>query len=91
MKKVIAVLMFVLLTQGLAAAAERGTPEYEQMKAIKKRQAVEREQRKTNPPAKADGFWQREARRSGFAGTGAMFSNVVTGALPMLKSNSEKK
>ena len=91
MKKVIAVLVFVLFAQGAAVAAQRGTPEYEQMKAIKRKQAAEREQRKANPAAKPDGFWQREARRSGFAGTGAMFSNVVSGALPMLKSNSEKK
>jgi hypothetical protein len=40
---------------------------------------------------KVKGFWQREAERSGFAGTGAMISNGISGAIPLAKPNSGKK
>ena len=36
--------------------------------------------RKAEPKGQAKGFWAREAERSGFAGTAAMFSNAIPGA-----------
>ena len=79
----------VLLFQGLgvALAAARGTPEYEKLKEYKKSQ----KQRKADPSANAKGFWQREAERSGFAGTAAMFGNAVSNVVPLDKPNSGKE
>ncbi len=62
------------LTLEPAFAAQRGTPEYEKLKEYKKSQR-EKEASATAPAEK--NFWQREAERSGLAGTAAMFSNPV--------------
>ena len=91
MKKVAAILVVGLLAQGTAFAAARGTAEYEQLKAYKK---MKREQKANGPieaAPKEKGFWQREAERSGFAGTGAMLTNTVTSVLPFDKLNSGKE
>ena len=51
---------------GLAMAAQPGTPEYEKMKEYKKAQ---REKRNNPATVGEKNFWQKEAERSGFAGT----------------------
>ena len=95
MKKWIVMLMVgVILTGGSALAVPRGTPEYEQLKEYKRKQHAEREQKKVQENSgqapKEKNFWQREAERSGFAGTGAMFSNALANAVPLDKPNSRK-
>ena len=95
MKKFLIVLLTGLLANTVPAmAAQRGTPEYDQLVEIKKAQRAEREKRrteeKTNPQAKPKNFWQREAERSGFAGTGAMFSNAVFNSIPLERPNTRK-
>ncbi len=85
-----AILFVVFLTQlclTAASAAERGTPEYEKMKEYKKAQ---RENKSSKPASSEKGFWQREAERSGFAGTGAMFGNAISSVIPLDKPNSLK-
>jgi hypothetical protein len=89
MKKSVALLLFVLLASP-ALAAQRGTPEYEALKAYKKTQHEKKEHEKAAPAAHVKGFWEREAERSGLAGTGAMVTNAVTCALPLNKPNSGK-
>ena len=74
---------------GVAFAAERGTPEYERLKEYKKAQREKKDQ--PQPKGEAKGFWQKEAERSGFAGTAAMFGGVVTNAIPLDKPNSRKE
>ncbi len=91
MKKIFLVVGMILLGQGVLMAAERGTPEYEKIKEYKKSQKAKKEAEKLNPPSKEKGFWQKEAERSGFAGTGAMFSNSVGRVLPFDAPNSRKK
>jgi len=91
MKKLAAILMLVMLADGYAFAAQRGTPEYDQLKALKQKQREEKKTRKAEPSPKAKGFWQREAERSGLAGTGAMFSNAISSAVPLDKLNSKKE
>ncbi len=79
----------LFLVQGLTVshAAERGTPEYEKMKEYKKSQR----EKKASPAASQEkSFWQKEAERSGLAGTAAMFGNAVAGAIPLDKPNSRK-
>lgn len=93
MKKIIAGFLFLFFFfQGLngVMAAERGTDAYKKMAEYKK---VQRE-KKANPKSQASaekGFWQKEAERSGFAGTAAMFGNAVSGILPLDKPNSRKE
>ena len=81
--------LFLFNGLGFAAAAQPGTPEYEKLKEYKKAQ---REQK--NAPAASTagekGFWQKEAERSGFAGTAAMFGNAVSTVVPLDKPNSRK-
>jgi hypothetical protein len=91
MKKLAAILMLVMLADGYAFAAQRGTPEYEQLKVLKQKQREEKKVHKAEPSPKTKGFWQREAERSGFAGTGAMFSNAISNAIPLDKMNSKKE
>ena len=79
--------VLLLNMSGLALSAQPGTPEYEKLKEYKK---VQREKKKNPAPAGEKGFWQKEAERSGFAGTAAMFSNAVTGVIPLDKPNSRK-
>ena len=89
MKRWISVLVFsVFLFHGIQAMAmEPGTPEYEKMKEYKKAQR----EKKNAPAAPAEkGFWQKEAERSGFAGTFAAASNTVSGLIPLDKPNSRK-
>ena len=90
MKKLIALLVLAIGVQGSALAAQKGTPEYDQLKAYKQKQREEKSARKANPSPKAKGFWQREAERSGLAGTGAMISNAVSNAIPVDKPNANK-
>ena len=85
MRKTVWMSVLVVLMAGLSVpawAAERGTPEYEKMKAYKEAQRQKRDAEKANPSAKPKGFWQKEAERSGFAGTGAMFGNAISGVVP---------
>ena len=92
MKRATVVLFFVLfLFQSIspAFAVQRGTPEYEKMKEYKKTQREKKDNPK--PQGEAEGFWTREAKRSGFAGTAAMFGNTITGAIPLDKPNSRKE
>ena len=90
MKKVAGVFIGILfLCQGisLSLAAQPGTPEYEKLKEYKKAQR----EKKTVPGAvKEKGFWQKEADRSGFAGTAAMVTHAVTDVIPLDKPNSRK-
>ncbi|PIU39865.1 MAG: hypothetical protein COT00_04740, partial [Candidatus Omnitrophica bacterium CG07_land_8_20_14_0_80_50_8] len=81
------VLLFLVSFSGFALAAKAGTPEYEKLKEYKKTQ---REKNNLPETARAKGFWQKEAERSGLAGTAAMFGNAVTDALPLDKPNSRK-
>ena len=90
MKKITMVFLTALFLSNFfsfAMAAQPGTPEYEKLKEYKKAQ---REKQK-NPAASGEkGFWQKEAERSGFAGTAAMFGNAVSGVIPLDKPNSRK-
>ena len=90
MKKLLAVLLMILATQVNALAAQRGTVEYESLKALKKTQREQKEREKAHPSVKAKGFWQREAERSGLAGTAAMIANAPSCVLPLDKPNSGK-
>ncbi len=94
MKKIIVFSLFMALAAP-AFAVQRGTPEYDQMKAIKQKQREEKKLKKTSesaPNTKTEkGFWQREAERSGFAGTGAMFNKAISAAIPLDKLNSKKE
>ena len=90
MKKLAAVFVLAMLVEGSALAAQRGTQEYDQLKAYKQKQRAEKTTRKADPSPKAKGFWQREAERSGLAGMGAMFSNAVSNAIPLDAPNSKK-
>ena len=92
MKKVMAVLWVLLASQGIALAAERGTPEYNALKEYKNKQRAQKETEKTNPSPKPkqSTFWSREAERSGFAGTAAMFANGIHNLVPLDKLNSGK-
>jgi hypothetical protein len=74
-----------------AFAVQRGTPEYEKMKEYKRTQREKRNNPSADPKGEAKGFWAREAERSGFAGTAAMFGNAITGAIPLDKPNSRKE
>jgi hypothetical protein len=89
MKKLFALFVILALTAPVASAAQRGTPEYEKLKAYKQKQLQEKEACKADPSKKAKGFWEKEAERSGLAGTGAMLSNAVSNAVPSGKSKSE--
>ncbi len=79
-------IVFLLGGAGMALAAQRGTPEYEKLKEYKKAQR----EKEAQPSANAKGFWQKEAERSGFAGTAAMFGNALGSAIPLDKPNSRK-
>ena len=89
MKKIQIVFLVILFLSNLLslASAQPGTPEYEKLKEYKKTQ---REHRKNPAAGSEKGFWQKEADRSGFAGTAAMFGNAVAGAVPLEKPNSRK-
>jgi len=85
MKKSIVLAVAVLAAAAFVTpvyAAQKGTPEYARLVALKKEQRAEREREKANPSAKAKGFWQKEAERSGLAGTAAMFGNAVDSVIP---------
>jgi hypothetical protein len=89
MNKVMAVSLFVLVALGsadLALAAQRGTPEYEALKEYKRKKKAEKEAAKAaesaDPGVKEKSFWEKEAERSGFAGTGAMFARGVDSVNP---------
>ncbi len=90
MRKAVRMSVLIVLLAGLSVpvlAAERGTPEYEKMKEYKKAQ---RENKGSKPASTEKGFWQKEAERSGFAGTGAMFGNAISSVIPLDKPNSRK-
>lgn len=84
---VVALFVFLFQAAPAAIAATRGTPEYEKLKEYKKAQR----EKKPNPSPNAKGFWQKEAERSGFAGTAAMFGNAIAAAVPLDKPNSRKE
>ena len=93
-KAVVFLLLFSALSVPSVFAAERGTAEYERLKEVKKAQREKREHEKkaaADPSVPREkSFWQKEAERSGFAGTGAMFSNAVAAAIPLDRPNSRK-
>ena len=92
MKRWIAILaLAVFAAQGTALAAERGTAEYERLKEMKKARREEKAREQANPGSKEKGFWAKEAERSGFAGTGAMFRNAVFKVVPLDQPNSRKE
>lgn len=92
MKKVfLFALAFVLLSSSAVFAAQPGTPEYDQMKAYKKAQREKKDAEKKNPQSRQPSFWEKEASRSGFTGTGAMFGNMISSAVPLEKPNSRKE
>ena len=65
MKKITVVLMTLFMAQGIAFSAQRGTPEYDQLKEYKNKQRAEREAAKTAPKPTNPG--RSSARRSGDA------------------------
>lgn len=88
MKRVLSVLTIGLFClQAGAFAAERGSEEYQRLVEYKRKQ---REERSRPASAREKNFWQREAERSGFAGTAAMFGNAISDAIPLDKPNSRK-
>ena len=92
MKKVIVVLILAGLIQGSAFASDSKTADYERLKEYKRAQRELKAKEKADPSVKKEsGFWAREASRSGFAGTGSMFSNAVSSVVPLDKPNSRKK
>jgi hypothetical protein len=91
MKKFAAFCLLGILTAGTALAAEKGTPEYRRLVELKKAQRAQREAEKNNPAPKEKSFWQKEAERSGLAGTGAMFTHAIGGAIPLEKPKAWKK
>lgn len=92
MKKAIVIGLLMGLTVTPAMATQRGTPEYEALKEYKNKQRAERDAKKADPAPKEkkNTFWSREAERSGFAGTGAMFANGIDRVIPLEKLNSRK-
>lgn len=84
-------LVFTLSTPLVASAAERGTAEYERLRELKKIQREKKAAAKASGTPEEKNFWQREAERSGFAGTAAMFGNAISGAIPLDKPNSRKE
>lgn len=85
MKKPFVLVLSILCAAALAApafAAKKGTPEYERLAALKKERREQREREKANPAERKKGFWQKEAERSGLAGTAAMFGNAVDRVVP---------
>lgn len=91
MKKILALFVFALLFQGAAVAAERGTAEYDRLKAYKQAQREAREREKADPSAKKPGFWAREGSRSGLTGTGNMFGGLVGNLIPGGKPGSRRE
>ena len=92
MKKSLAVFLLLVLAAGPALAAQRGTAEYEKLKEYKKKKHEEKVAASAEGAApKEKGFWQREGERSGFTGTGAMFTRGVSSAFPFEKPNSRKE
>ena len=90
MKKFISILVLTVMACSPVFAAQKGTPEYDQLKVLKTKQREERAQKKANPVPKEKNFWQREAERSGLAGTSAMFTGVIAKAIPLEAPNSRK-
>ena len=74
-----------------AFAAQRGTPEYEQLKAMKKKEREAKAQKSTSDTSSnASTFWQREAERSGFAGTGKALGSSISGFFSSAGSGMNK-
>ncbi len=93
MKKSVAgvlIFSFAILTAQVSWAAERGTEEYRKMVEYKKAQREKKAAAKAQGLPQEKNFWQREAERSGFAGTAAMFGNAIGSAIPLDKPNSRK-
>ncbi len=93
MRKIVAVLLFVAMTQGSALAAQRGTPEYEKLKELKKTERAQKASEKAAAGSSSGtgSFWQRETERSGLAGTGAMVGNSISGFFSSLGSMHKPK
>lgn len=85
----VAALAAASLIASPAFAAKKGTAEYDRLVALKKEQRAQREADKANPPARAKGFWEKEAERSGLAGTAAMVSNAATAPGRMLPNGKD--
>ena len=89
MRKVISVIVMVFWIQSfsVAYAATRGTEEYKKLVEYKKAQR----EKKASGGAHEKNFWQREAERSGLAGTAAMIGQAAGSIVPLDKPNSGKK
>ena len=83
-------LAFFTQFAGPAFAAERGSEEYKKLVELKKAQREKKATAKAQGVPQEPNFWQKEASRSGLAGTAAMFGNAVSSAVPLDKPNSRK-
>ena len=87
MKRIIGLWVGLFLLQGatLAYASQPGTPEYEKMKEYKKSQ---REKKAAGPVEK--NFFQKEAERSGLAGSVMAVGHIAGSVVPLEKPNANK-
>ena len=100
MKKFMAAVLFLsfLAFHGVASAMspdEAQKTRYQEMKAIKDKQRLEREAEKKNPSAKSNGqpgFWAKEGERSGLGGSssraGTFFKNL--NPVPFFKEQQDR-
>jgi len=78
--------LFLFQSLGAAWAAQRGTEEYKKLAEYKKAQ----HEKKASGTMEKN-FWQKEAERSGLAGTVAAVGTLTTSVIPLEKPNSGKK
>ena len=87
MKRIIWFWVGLFLLQGAtsAYALQRGTPEYEKMKEYKKAQ----HEKKASSPVEKN-FFQKEAERSGLAGSVMAIGHIAGSVVPLEKPNADK-
>lgn len=88
MKKAFAMFLLMIFTGTTAALAGHGASVGNSKKDVPENKKFNHGKAEPSPHAK--GFWEKEAERSGFAGTAAAISSTVTGAIPLAKPNSGK-
>lgn len=88
--RVLTLAILMTLLAGVSWSAEPGTAEYKKMADYKKAQREKKAAAKTQGVPEEKNFWQKEAERSGFTGTAAMFGNAIGGVIPVDKPNSRK-